>query len=360
MMLFQRRIFLELMGNALTTVVLLMAVLLLVTSVQVISSVDGLSLGMFMKTLPVFMGVTVNIVMPIAVLVAVVLTYGRAASDNEIDTLRASGIHPFHVLVPGLVFGALMSVLMLMAMDDGRPHAARFKRRITKVVDPGALIAQKLASGEPEELADGIWVAPASVDSNGVKHDMRIQWAASDGQIIQEIVAEDDSTEVFVDPQRDKLVLKLGRFRTVVGDRLDGLNEGTEIMRSLHREFGDLSIDSMTTAQLLAWMERKPGKRGRFKEKAVQAEVAMRTSAAAACLMFVLLGYPVALRFRRSDRVGAFLVAFLLALFLYYPSVKVSSALATSGAVPPNVAAWLGHTLLLLASILIWRRLETR
>jgi lipopolysaccharide export system permease protein len=76
--------------------------------------------------------------------------------------------------------------------------------------------------------------------------------------------------------------------------------------------------------------------------------------------VFVLLGYPVALRFRRSDRVGAFLVAFLLALVLYYPSVKVSDGLAMSGAVAPEVAAWLGHGLLLVASFLIWRRLHAR
>jgi lipopolysaccharide export system permease protein len=360
MMLFQRRLFLELMGNAVTTLLLLMGVLLLVSSAQVINSVDGLSLGVFLKMLPMFMGVTVDIVFPIAVLVAVVLTYGRAAADNEVDTLRASGIHPFHLLLPGLVFGALMSVLMLVAMDDAQPHASRSKRRITKIVDPGAVIAQKLASGEPEELADGIWVAPAAIDSHGVAHDMRIQWVAEDGLVIQEIVAEAESTKVFVDPQRSKLVLKLGRFRTVVGDQLDGLNEGTEITRSLHRDFGDLNIFSLTTAQLFAWLQREPGQRGRLKELSVKTEVAMRSSSAAACLVFVLLGFPVALRFRRSDRVGAFLVAFILALILYYPSVKVSQAVSMSGSVSPSLAVWFGHGLLLIASFLIWRRLNAR
>lgn len=360
MMLFQRRIFLELMGNALTTLLLLMAVLLLITSVQVLSTIDGLSLSTFLFTLPVFMGVAVDIVLPISVLVAVVLTYGRAASDNEVDTLRASGVHPFHLLVPGLVFGALMSVLMLLAMDVGQPHASRYKRRLTKMVDPGALLAQKLASGEPEELADNIWVAPVAIDSNGVYHDMRIQKVSDDGEILQEIIAEAESTQVFVDRERDKLVLKLGKFRTVVGDRLDGFSEGTEISHSLNREFGDLSIDSMTTAQLLAYLKRPDGQRGDFRQLTVETEVAMRTSSAAACFMFVLLGYPVALRFRRSDRVGAFLVAFLLALVLYYPSVKVSDALAMGGALSADIAAWMGSALLLIASLLIWRRLDAR
>ncbi len=356
MMLFQRRLFLELMGNALTTLLLLVLILLLITSVQVASSVDGLSLWLFLKMVPMFMGVTVNIVMPISVLVAVVLTYGRAASDNEVDTLRASGVHPFHLLVPGLVFGAVMSLMMLLAMDEGRPYAERSKRRITKSVDPGVVIAQKLASGEPEELTDGITVAPAWIDAEGVVHDMVIQWTTDDGDVIQEILAE--TAEMFVDRERALLVLKLGKFETVVGDQADGLAEGTIITRSLDIKFGELNLQSMTTAQLYAWLQRPPEERGLYKTLDVKTEVAMRTSASVACFVFVLLGYPVALRFRRSDRVGAFLVAFLLALFLYYPSVKVSGALAASGAVAPEISAWLGHVLLLAASGLIWRRLE--
>ncbi len=354
MMLFQRRLFLELMGNAVTTVFLLMLILLLITSVQVVSSIDGISLAVFARTVPMFLGVTVNIVMPIAVLVAVVLTYGRAAADNEVDTLRASGVHPFHVLTPGLVFGALMSVLMLVAMDDGRPFAERAKRRITKSVDPGALIAQKLASGEPEELVPGLTIDPPVIDEQGVLHDLRLQWTDTEGFVVQEIVAE--TARMFVDRERDLLVLRLGRFRTVKGEGLDGKDEGTEIVRALPREFGDLNVESLTTTQLLAWLERPPGKRGIYKRRNVEAEVAMRTSSATACFLFVLLGYPVALRFRRSDRVGAFLVAFLLALFLYYPSVKVSSALASSGTVPPAAAAWIGHALLLAASLVLARR----
>jgi len=356
MMLFQRKLFFELMGNALTTVLLLLTVLLLITSVQVVSNVDGLSLWTFVKTLPIFMGVAVDIVMPVSVLVAVVLTYGRAAADSEVDTLRASGVHPFHLLVPGLVFGALMSVLMLVALDDGRPHSERAKRRITRSVDLSAILAQKLASGEPEYLDDGILVSTRSLDADGLAHDMRIQWFSEDGQVVQEIMAE--TARAFVDPSRAKIVLELGVYRTVVGKRLDGV--GMKIEQSLGREHVDLKLESMTTAQLLAWLARDEGQRGMFKLLSVETEVAMRASSSAACLVFVLLGIPVALRFRRSDRVGAFLVAFLLALFLYYPSVKVSQAVARGGILDPQIAAWSGHGLLLLASAIIALRLGRR
>ena len=93
-MLFQRRLFLELMGNAVTTLVLLLAVLLMIVSVQIVNSVGGIGAAEFFTAIPVFAGRSIDIVIPLGVLVAVVLTYGRMAADNEIDTLRASGVNP--------------------------------------------------------------------------------------------------------------------------------------------------------------------------------------------------------------------------------------------------------------------------
>jgi len=73
----------------------------------------------------------------------------------------------------------------------------------------------------------------------------------------------------------------------------------------------------------------------------------------------VILGLPVALRFRRHDRIGAFLVAFLLALFLYYPSQRVSRVMAEEGILPAVVASWSGHAFLVLVSLgLSWRVLR--
>jgi lipopolysaccharide export LptBFGC system permease protein LptF len=122
----------------------------------------------------------------------------------------------------------------------------------------------------------------------------------------------------------------------------------------------DLKLAAMTTAQLKAWLKRPEGERGMFTPIKVQTEVALRTSSAAVCLVFVLLGIPVALRFRRSDRLGAFLAAFLLALFLYFPSVKVAKALSLSGALSPHLAVWMGHVLMLVAGLLFSRKLAHR
>lgn len=354
-MLFQRRVLLELMGNALTTVVLLMFVLLLIASVQVMGAVQGLGLDTFAKTIPIFVASSLDIVLPLSVLVAVLLTYGRAAADNEVDTLRASGVHLVHLLVPGLLFGLLMTALLLVGMDYGKPLAERAKRRITRQVDVAALLARQLASGKPEEIADGVVVSADWIDEDGIARGLSIKMFDDKGELTHEGHA--GSARPFIDQERYSLVLDLYDYKVLSGPRFEGTD--WRIERPLSRSLAFLNLRATTTPQLLAWLARPPTLRGPFEETEVRAEVHLRLAGAAICVVFVLLGFPVALRFRRTDRVGAFLVAFVLALFLYYPALKVAKILAEEGHADPGLASWSGHLLLLLvAAGFSWRMLR--
>src|SRR5262245_56055432 len=151
MMLFQRRLFAELLWNALTTLALLTVVLMLIICAQVVQR-EGLTLVMMVWAVPILAASQLDLTLPMSVLVAVVLTYGRAAADNEVDTLRASGVHPLHVALPGLVFGAMMTLVLLTGMDFAKPWAETAKRRIAKETDLGGLLKDKLSTGEPVEL----------------------------------------------------------------------------------------------------------------------------------------------------------------------------------------------------------------
>ena len=352
MILLQRRVFLELMGNAFVAVALLLAVLLLITSVTLVSQVEGLGAVEFLSAIPVFLAASSNVVLPLAVLVAVVMTYGRLAADNEVDAVRASGINPWSLLVPGLVFGALAGVLLLLALDYGEPYAKREQRRILRGTDVAAMLARRLATGEPVYVDEHTLVSAERIGEDGTARNLRIQFLDDGGSVIREVLAE--SAEIFVDIENSVFVVKLHEYRETKG----GASSGRDLVieHPISRATIDLGISQLTTPQLEAWLLRSPTERGIFRVSQVEVELGMRLPKAAACLVFVLLGMPVALRFRRSDRVGAFLVAFVLALFVYYPSVKISTALAKKEVVPVVAAAWSGNALLLLAGLLFSRR----
>lgn len=344
MILLQRRVFLELMGNCLVAMVLLLSVLVLVASVEIVGKIEGLGMLEFLKTVPVFLAVSIDLVLPLSVLVAVVMTYGRLAADNEVDTVRASGISPRTLMVPGLVFGALTSVLLLWCMDYGKPYAERAKRRILRDIPMAEILAHKLATGEPVWSDDRTLISIGFVDEDGVARNVSIQILDENGMPSTATVA--DSAEIYVDVETSVLVVELHDYRQTIGGGMTGRK--LRIERPLARSLVDLNIAQLTSPQLMSWLSKEPHERGIYKQKRVEVAVAMRFSGSAACLIFVLVGMPVALRFRRADRVGAFLVAFLLALFLYYPSVKISKALAERNVVPVAAASWSGNSLLIL------------
>ena len=353
MMIFQRYLLKELLRNTITTLVVLVVILMLVMSARIVHQVAGLDLATFGMLLPLAAAVDMGVLLPIAVLVAVVLTYSRAAADNELDTLRASGVHPFHVYVPGLVFGALMTCVLVWSLDDGVPLAGRYQKKITKEANLSNVIRQQLNAGEPVKLSDDTVLSVESFHPvTGLAQGMRIQqFDEETDELVFEIVGEG---ELSLDADALKYVLTLENFRTLKGNKMTG--DKLIIERDLPREDYQLHSEHLSSAQLLAWQARPERSRLEFNEREVDTEVGMRLSLAVACTLFVLLGIPVSMLFRSHDRVAGYLVAFLLALFVYYPSQQISLALAASDALPVDLAAWGGNAFLLVVGLaLSWK-----
>jgi lipopolysaccharide export system permease protein len=65
---------------------------------------------------------------PMAVLIACLMAYGRLAEDNEITAMRSSGISFMSILTPGIMFGLVVAVFMVYFHNDVLPdynHRAR-------------------------------------------------------------------------------------------------------------------------------------------------------------------------------------------------------------------------------------------
>ncbi len=69
-----------------------------------------------------FMPITLTFVLPMAALFASALTYGRFASDNEIDACRASGIGIFTLIYPGLMLAILVAIANLLLSFHVMPY----------------------------------------------------------------------------------------------------------------------------------------------------------------------------------------------------------------------------------------------
>jgi len=66
---------------------------------------------------------TVALTLPMSVLVAVLYAFSRLAAENEVTALKASGVSPWRLVTPALVWGLFMSVFLLAFNDQVLPRA---------------------------------------------------------------------------------------------------------------------------------------------------------------------------------------------------------------------------------------------
>lgn len=68
--------------------------------------------------------------LPMAVLLSVLLSFGRLNSDNEITALRAAGINPLSVITPAILLSILISLACVKLNDSILPRATYAARKI--------------------------------------------------------------------------------------------------------------------------------------------------------------------------------------------------------------------------------------
>jgi len=66
---------------------------------------------------------TVALTLPMSVLVAVLYAFSRLAAENEVTALKASGVSPWRLVTPALIWGAVMSLFLLAFNDQILPRA---------------------------------------------------------------------------------------------------------------------------------------------------------------------------------------------------------------------------------------------
>jgi lipopolysaccharide export system permease protein len=83
---------------------------------------------------------------PMAILVATLMSFGRLSGDNEITILKSSGISIYKIIQPAIIFGTMITILMIIFNDRVLPdfnHRARVmfqnigQKKATLKLEPG-------------------------------------------------------------------------------------------------------------------------------------------------------------------------------------------------------------------------------
>jgi lipopolysaccharide export system permease protein len=293
---------------------------------------------------------TAQITMPLALLLAVVLTYGRLAHDGEMSAIRSSGISAWRSARGILVFGVLSAIVLGSITLNIAPQMA-LREQLTL---GDAYRRSQLAAFEPGRFTQlpgtNLVVHVGAVEANGALRD--VLFLQRDGQALEVIRAQRARYELDAGIRNLDLHLEDGerltgeagvaaseriRFKTL---RLTVPLPSVERARS--------SRDMLPTSQLLASPRRDD-----------QAELQWRGSVPIMCLMLMVIAVPLSQLRPRQGRYARMAPA-LLIFFLYVNLLAATRSSIARGTFPLWPGMWAVHAALATIALLWFTRKRWR
>jgi lipopolysaccharide export LptBFGC system permease protein LptF len=374
MSIVQRHILRELLGNSLVTMAVVAATFFIVAVALAMgqSRFDSVPLLAVLTWTGWQVVGNVQLAIPLALLVAVLITYGRVAGDGEYDALRTAGVHPLRVALPALVLGAAGSLALAFLLDEVAPTARYVARRelaedLLRNLD--SLLQRSRSLSGPRWKA--AW-AGRRVDAEGRLVLDRLDLLEYDGDDRLRAHTSAAMARPLFDPDTDALQLELADLKRVERDGLF-LSARSFTLDLPFAAFAEARLprredDHRSGVELAAKWRRREAEvawatsrrdREALLADAREARAAFhgRAAAAGSAVLFALFGVVLGLGSRLRNRALTFLVGFLAVIGIYYPLSMLGQWLGGRGSLPPEAAAQLGNVVLASFSIAGLRRL---
>lgn len=307
---------------------------------------------------------------PMSLIMAVVMTYGRLSHDNEITALRMSGYSLNQLIVPPLVVGLILACLLVGINQYGLPQLVNYKERVLsklQMVDPKGLIQPKTyleippytiyADSVEGETMINVWIEDRSQSPTKIIVSQKGQWVEpkngsyrlvlTNGTLHQKGGGESYSVLSF---KKQTLDFQAGKSSSSHSDVTPSptLYEQYLTYRKLEQKLDDSRSDSDEDSIESA--------REAFREHATKFHRTLALPFATFFLVF--LTAPAGMLTKNLGKI-ADLVICLGTFLIYYLGLSLMEPLALTGFLPPGVAMWIPNVffgLLGLATITYLKR----
>ncbi|KQW71770.1 LPS export ABC transporter permease LptF [Phenylobacterium sp. Root77] len=220
MLLIDRYLLRQLLGPTVLATAALAAVALLSQSLSALDLIVGQrqSALVFAKVTLLAMPQLVNMVLPIAVFVAALVSLNRLHTEQEIVVCFAGGMSRWRVIAPALRLATMITLVAMVMNFWVQPLAAREMRETLFEVRTD-LASTLIREGEFTNPAPGLTVYAQSVDATGLIHNLFIH-QEKDGGGATTYTAEEGRLE----KRNGKPVLAMHRGSMQEFDKADVLN----------------------------------------------------------------------------------------------------------------------------------------
>lgn len=339
--------FVLLMGNLIQ-----LAELLITKGVEIIYVVR-----LFLNLIPYLLSYTI----PMSILTAVLLTFGKLSADNEIIAIRASGISLFPIMIPVLVVGMLFCMLSIYLNDKVLPKSHFASRKILSDIGLKKPTAY-LEAGTFIKTFKKYIIFIYSIDKNKLNN-IRI-YEPQEGKPTRTIIAKHG--EFISIPEQKNLKLRLtdgisdepnpedpnSFFKLTFKTYFLTLDLAENQQGSIEKKPKDMTIQELKE-------EIEKFKKENIDSSPLLTEIHKKISISFASLAFIIIGFPLAVRTKRQEKSIGFGMS-LAIIMVYYILSAMGEALALRQKCQPALSMWIPNILLVLIGAVLFYKAETK
>lgn len=300
---------------------------------------QGISLVLVQKILPLFIPDVLLLTIPASLLLAVTFTIGRLASDNEINAMRANGVHLGHVLTPGLLLGAILAIVCGWLVEFGIPSAQYQRRNLVGRALEGLTEAAGTGGGAIRigknsiRYKDSREGALIEADIFLMDHDENVMIRAREARLI----LDEDNARLVLD-LRDAMVTWDTKHtkKDVQSDLMfERMTQDIDVSDRFvkERRMVDLPMDDL-------WILLTKRKKSRFSTEELSTEFHRRLAWASAPFFFALAAGPLAMLLRKGGRVAGLAAVVLPVFAVFFPLAIMGQRMGEQDVIPSWIGAW--------------------
>jgi lipopolysaccharide export system permease protein len=342
-----------LFGLSVFTFILLIARLLKLVELVVTRGVPALNIVRLLTyIMPAFLEVTV----PMAMLLAILVAFGRLSADSEMVALRSSGLSLYQLVPPVAIFILIATVMTSALSLYARPWGNRSLKKalfdIARTRASAGIKAQVFNDDFP-----GLVIYAETIDSTSDRLYHVLISDERDATQQNTIFAADGL--MISDPEAQAVTLRLRDGFIHTSDARQGTEYQTQF------EVYDVNLDlkqmvagakererdpkELTLGQLRRAIAAKQAAHQSFTPELI--EFHRKFSIPFACIVFGLVAVPLGVQPVRAARARGFTLS-LAMIFAYYVMLSMGQALAEQDAIPAIVGLWLPN--LVFAVLGVW------
>jgi len=320
-------------------------------AVSAVNRLAGVDASVLLTFLPFLLANLLPYLLPLGFLLALVVTYGRLAAENEWTAIRMAGIHPVHMLLPALPLCLVLGGLSFWYCAEGGPRVRQLQEQTA--ISALRRTITNLSPGRTELHLGKFSLIAGEREGNDFKKAV-IHLPAMNGRPAETLAAQ----RVRFGFSGEDMLVQLEQARIVHGS-LDVTNANptfrinlNELQRPSQKDYRSLRYQRSSTIR----SELAEGKVDPARADVMRFEIHQRGALASIYLVYMFLGLPLGLILGRGKQLGALALAVGFALLYYVLAIRLGQTLGRQHILPPLLCAWAVNVVGLIGGAwLMWR-----